>query len=496
MNARSSRDVPGPNARGAAAFIASVVRSPLGGYVRLAARYGDAIRIPYRPGNSLYVLSRPEHAEHVLAANQDNYVKAFTYRPLRALIGDGLLTSEGERWRRHRRVIQPVFSRRHVTAFGPAMTAAARRLTARWDSLAEGTVINVAGQMSALALDIVGQALFGFDLTSDSEHMGRAMDAGQRVATLATFVPVPWGPASARALKSVARRVGRTPEGIEGPVGRIISERRAAAPADTGRDLLDLLLTARAADGTPLTDAEIGDEVATFMLAGHETSANTLSWSLALLSAYPSARQHLEAELDAVLGDRDPDAGDADKLPWTRAVVAEAMRLYPPAWTIERNALADDEVAGVPVPARSLVAIPPYLVHRHPDFWPDPAGFDPRRFLPDDSPVNCPPALSPPAPGWPANGVASHGHGSTDDGNGHPAPQARHRYAYIPFGGGRRACVGASFAELETVLVLATIGRRYRLELTMRGIPEPTANITLRPARGLPMRLLRRGADT
>jgi cytochrome P450 len=309
--------------------------------------------------------------------------------------------------------------------------------------------------------------------------MGRAMDAGQRVAMLATFVPVPWGPASARALKAVARRVGRTPEGIEGPVGRIISGRRAAARANQEpappHDLLDVLLTARAADGSPLTDAEIGDEVATFMLAGHETSANTLSWSLALLSAHPSARQQLEAELDTVLGDRDPDAGDADKLPWTRAVVMEAMRLYPPAWTIERNALADDEVAGVPVPAGSLLAIPPYLVHRHPDFWPDPAGFDPRRFLRDSD-----------APAWPA------GDGSADHSNGHQAGQPRHRYAYIPFGGGRRACVGASFAELETVLVLATIARKYRLELTMRGIPAPTANITLRPGQGLPMRLLHR----
>ena len=172
-----------------------------------------------------------------------------------------------------------------------------------------------------------------------------------------------------------------------------MSGRRAAAGAGLWRtrltgaaapgDLLDVLLAARAPDGSPLTDAEIGDEVATFMLAGHETTANTLSWSLALLSAYPSARQQLEAEVDSVLGDREPDAGDADKLPWTRAVVAEAMRLYPPAWTIERNALADDEVCGVRIPAGSLVAIPPYLVHRHPEFWPDPAGFDPRRFLPD-----------------------------------------------------------------------------------------------------------------
>jgi cytochrome P450 len=193
-------------------------------------------------------------------------------------------------------------------------------------------------------------------------------------------------------------------------------------------------------------------------LAGHETSASTLAWSLALLSAYPAARERLEEELDAVLGDRDPDAEDVAQLLWARAVVAEALRLYPPAWTIERNAVGDDDVAGVPVPAGSLVAISPYLVHRHPGFWPDPAGFDPRRFAP----------------------------GGAGDAT------TRHRYAFIPFGGGRRACVGASFAELETVLVLATIARRFRLELTGPGIPAPIAHVTLRPGRNLPMRLRRR----
>jgi cytochrome P450 len=468
MKARSSRyAVPGPRGSQVAAVLASLARDPLGGYVRLAARYGDTVRFSYSPGSGFYLLSRPEHAEHVLAANQDNYVKAFTYRPLRALIGDGLLTSEGDRWRQHRRLIQPLFSRRHVATFGPAMTDAARRLTARWDRLPDGTLLNVAAQMSAVTLDIVGRALFGSDLSGEAGQLGRAMDAGQRVAMLATFVPLAWGARSTRALKMVARSAGHTPEGIEGPVGRIVSGRRAAAPdldpagPDGSEDLLDVLLAARTPDGSPLTDAEICDEVATFMLAGHETTANTMSWTLALLSAYPSARQQLEAEVDSVLGDRDPEAGDADKLTWTRAVVSEAMRLYPPAWTIERDALADDEVAGTDVPAGSLVAIPPYLIHRHPDFWPDPAGFDPRRFLAD---------------------------GEAPPGNGQPT----HRYAYIPFGGGRRACVGASFAELETVLVLATIARRYRLELTVRGIPAPSANVTLRPGRGLPMRLLRR----
>jgi cytochrome P450 len=481
MSARSSRNaVPGPHGAAAAAALASLARDPLGGYVRLTARYGDTVRLPFSPRHGFYLLSRPEHVEHVLAVNQDNYVKAFTYRPLRALIGDGLLTSEGERWRRHRRLVQPVFSRRHVTTFGPAMTGSARRLVARWDTLTDGTVINVSAQVGGLALDIVGRALFGSDLSGDAEQIGRAMDAGQRVAVLATFLPLRWGPASTRAVRALARRAGRTPEGVEGPAARIIAGRRSAGPCgradDPGHDgraaeagpasraagprdgnanLLDVLLSGGPRDGPPLTDGEVADEVATFMLAGHETSANALCWSLALLSAYPSARQRLEAELDTVLGDRDPDAGDADKLVWTRAVVAETMRLYPPAWTIERDAVADDELPGVRIPAGSLVATPPYLVHRHPDFWADPAGFDPGRFLPE-------------------------GEGP------------RHRYAYIPFGGGRRACIGASFAELETVLVLATIARRYRLELTVRGIPAPAANITLRPGRRLPMRLVRR----
>ena len=446
---------PGPTAREAVGVIASIARDALNVHVTLAARYGDAVRLPVGRGRSNFLFSRPEHAEHVLAVHQDNYVKAPSYRPLRALIGNGLLTSEGEEWRRHRRLVQPLFSRRDVTRFGPAMSDGAQRLLTGWDRLAVGTVLDVAGSMRGLALDIVGQALFGTDMTGDAELMGRAIDAGQRVALLATFVPIHWGPRATRALRVVARRVGHTPEGVEGPVARMIAHRRSHPGAARG-DLLDLLLTARAEDGSALTDDEIAAEVSTFMLAGHETSANTLAWSLALVSAFPSARERLEQEADSVLAGRPPEPDDLDRLPWTAAVVAEALRLYPPAWTIERTAVTDDIVGGVAVPAGSQVSISPYLIHRHPGFWPDPAGFDPGRFRPD-------------------------------------APQ-RPRYAYIPFGGGRRACVGQSFAELETVLVLAAITQRYRLELTARGIPAPVANVTLRPGRGLPMRLLRRRA--
>jgi enediyne biosynthesis protein E7 len=460
MSARIA--VSGPSAARAPAVIATLVRSPLDGYRGLAAAYGDSVRVPIGPRSAFFLLSRPEHAEHVLAAAQDNYVKAVTYRPLRALLGDGLLTSEGDRWRRHRRLVQPMFSRRDVRAFGPAITAATRRLLERWDELPDGCHVDVAASMSGLALAVVGSALFGADLGGETDAVGRAIDAGQRLATVASFLPVPWGPRSSAALKLAVRRVSRTPDGIDGPVDRVIAVRRAklrtAVPPDRHRDLLDVLLTARAEDGTTLTDAEVRAEVSTFLVAGHETSANTLSWALTLLSAFPAARARLEDEVDSVLAGREPQPADLDRLPWTAAVISEALRLYPPAWTIERNALADDSVAGIAVPAGSLVAVPPYLVHRHGEFWPDPAGFDPGRFRPaGDAPA-----------------------------------AARPRYAYIPFGGGRRACVGQAFAELETGLVLAAVAQRYRLELTGAGLPKPTANVTLRPGRGLPMRLTRR----
>ena len=344
---RTRLTTPGPTGREAALIIATLLRDPLDAHVRLAARYGDAVRMPIGSSRGAFLFSRPEQAEHVFAMNQDNYVKATTYRPLRALIGNGLLTSEGEDWRRHRRLIQPVFSRRDVLRFGPAMCNATQRMLKEWDELPSGAVLKVRRQTSALALDIVGGALFGADLAGNTEDMAKAVDAGQRVAVLAALLPLPGGPRTSRALKVLARRAWGTKEGVEGMVGRLIADRRAQGGRDGDGDLLDVLLTA------DLTDAEIGAEVATFILAGHETTANTLAWSLALLSAFPSARERLEQEVDSVLGGRVPEAGDATRLPWTAAVVSEAMRLYPPAWTIGRSALADDTVAGVTVPAGS-----------------------------------------------------------------------------------------------------------------------------------------------
>jgi len=483
MGEQTAGKVPGPAGREVARVLAGMARDPLAACLRVAGQYGEAVRVPLVPGHALYLLTRPEYAEHVLASGQDSYVKAFTYRPLRALLGEGLLTSEGEVWRRRRRLIQPVFSRRDVLGFGPHMTVAARHLVQRWDQLPDGATVDVAQEMSALSLEIAGRALFGADLTGDAEEIRRSMTTGQWAGIAATFLPLRWGPRSTRMLRTAIHRIARTPDGVDGIARRLIAARRAAgaaAPAATSangtsadgpsadgpsgqgpsHDLLGILLAARDEDGVPLTDTEIQDELITFLLAGHETSANTLGWALALLSADPDARCRLTGELDTVLGDRDPEADDATQLPWTRAVVAEALRLYPPAWTIERDAVRGNDAAGVFIPARSTVAISPYIIQRHPEFWPNPVAFDPGRFLP----------------------------------GGHGDPATRHRYAYIPFGGGRRACIGSAFAELEVTLVLATIMRRYQPELTASGMPLPLAQITLRPGRRLPMRLRRRAA--
>lgn len=412
-----------------------MMRNPLETYGALGRRYGDTVRVPFGPGRALYVLSRPEHAEHVLVANQDNYVKAFTYRPLRAVIGEGLLTSEGETWRRHRRVVQPVFAQRHVAGFAPQIVETAVAAVGRWP---DGVVLDAAGELRRLTLDIVGRALFGSELAGEAGRTGRSLEALQRGAVVGTFLP------GATAKRGVYQRV----PGLGGAIGQLDGLVQRVIRGSSGGELLNLLK-----EGGEFSEDELRDEVLTLLLAGHETTAASLAWTFVLLSRYPAARERLESEVDEVLGGRDPQAGDVDRLPWTRAVLSEAMRIYPPAWTIERDAVGEDDVAGVRVPAGSTIAVPPYLLHRNTEIWPNPEGFQPERFM---------------------------------------GEQQRPRYAYLPFGGGRRICVGAGFAMLEAILVLAAVSRTHRLDLAP-GVPvRGRAEITLRPAGPVPIRVSRR----
>ncbi|GAA1806293.1 cytochrome P450 [Actinomadura chokoriensis] len=427
--------VAGPGNAEAFGWWGRMARSPLETYVGLATRYGDAVRVPFGRRRAFYLLSRPEHAERVLVANQDNYVKAFTYRPLRAVLGDGLLTSEGDTWRRHRRLVQPAFSQRHVVGFAPQMVETAVAGVERWP---DGVTLDAARELRKLTLDIVGRALFGSALAGEAQRTGQALEALQRGAVIGTFLP------GATAKRGIYRRV----PGLGGALTHLDGLVRRVVEGSSGGEMLNLLK-----ERGELDAEELRDEVLTLLLAGHETTAASLAWTLMLLSRYPAARDRLENEVDDVLGGREPKAEDVDDLPWTKAVLSEAMRLYPPAWTIERDAVESDDIAGVNVPAGSTIAVPPYLIHRNAEIWPNPEGFQPERFM---------------------------------------GEQQRPRYSYLPFGGGRRICVGAGFAMLEATLVLATITRTHRLDLAP-GVNVPwRAEITYRPAGAVPMRVTRR----
>ena len=433
-----------PAARDVARLWRIVLRDPIAGYDAMRREYGDAVRLPFTRKRAFFLLSRPEHAEHVLVAHQDRYVKAFTYKPLRAFLGDGLLTSEGDVWQRHRRLVQPVFSHRRIQAFAPQMVSAAQARVATWRP---GAQVDAASEMRTLTMDIVGRVLFGTDLAGAAEPTGRAVSRLQDAAMVALLLPT-GSPERARALATRLPGIGAAAETLETLVKTMIDE-RMAAPHETPTDLLDLIIAA-GGDEQPFGAQEIRDEVMTLVLAGHETTANSLTWTLTLLSRFPAVRDRLIAEVDEVLAGRAPDAADVEKLVWTQAVIGEAMRLYPPAWTIERDAAVDDDVAGIAVPAGCTVAISPYLLHRNPEFWPNPEGFDPERFLPAQS-------------------------------------SDRPKYAYLPFGGGRRICVGAGFAQLEAALALATITQTHLLDLVPGTSLRPKAGVTMHPRGPVPM---------
>jgi cytochrome P450 len=440
-------------------------KDALAPFVRRTRTHGDVwhARIP---GLHMYVVWRPEHVEHVLVTNQDNYYKGREHDLIRVALGDGLLTSEGELWRRQRRLVQPLFAKRHIEPFADQMTAAAARMLEEWDATyGDGEEIDVAEAMMALTLDVVGRALFGADLTGETRRtIGNAMTQLLSELLAAGVSPVTHAARSlpgvtferALRLRPLRRRRLRARLGeLDAVVAQLIEAHRNGRAHD-GDDLLSLLLGVRDEEtGEAMSDSQVRDEVVTFMLAGHETTANTLTWMWRLLSLSPAAREELHAEVGEQLDGRVPVFEDADRLPWTRAVVQETLRLYPPAWNVLRHVREEDVIGGFRIPADSVVLVLIYMTHRDPEVWPNPEGFDPSRFLPDQT-------------------------------------RARPRHAYIPFVAGRRVCVGNAFALTEATLLTAMIAQRFVLDLDPTVRVEPEALLTLRPRGGLPMRIRRR----
>ncbi|HJR07486.1 MAG TPA: cytochrome P450 [Pyrinomonadaceae bacterium] len=424
-------------------------REPLRVFAELTERFGHVVRM--KGLWTAYQITHPRDIEHVLQTNSQNYRKGRQYREFRASIGNGLLISDGEFWRRQRRLAQPAFHRQRINAFGEMMTGAAVEMLARWQTRAASKEpFNVVTEMMRLTLRIVGSTIFGTDLSAETDHIARSLDIARAHAIRRMWQPVKL-PVTfpTRANRAFLRAIRES----EQVIYRMIDARRRGEVATD--DLLSLLMRARDEEtGEAMSDEQLRAEAATILTAGHETTALALSWTWYLLSQHPEVEARLHAELDAVLegGRRRPTVADLPNLNYTRMVVEEAMRLYPPVWVIGRTAIADDEIGGYRVEANSEVVMCQYVTHRHPEFWDDPEKFDPERFLPER--------------------VA-----------------ARPRYAYFPFGGGPRQCIGNNFALMEAQLVLACVASRYRLRLAPGQHVEPEASITLHPRRGIRMTL-------
>ncbi|MCX7961432.1 MAG: cytochrome P450 [Burkholderiales bacterium] len=408
-------------------------------------------------GKRIYFVNDAEFVKRILLDNAANYPKSVTYRNnLRPFLGDGLLVSEGEFWRRQRRLMQPAFHLRRLRALADTMAGCAAAAAARWS---HATIVDVMAQMNAVTMEIVAKTLFGADVSADIAEVADAMAVLQEETgrvRLRAFFELP-----EFLVRPRGREFRRAVATLDRIVARIVCERRAAAARGEPprEDLLAMLIEAKDADtGDAMTDRQLRDELVTLFLAGHETTAIALTWTFHLLAQHPEAEAKLHAELDAVLGERAaPAFDDLERLPYARMVAEETMRLYPPAYVFSRRALAEDRLGPYRMPAGAHIVISPYALHRRPDYWPEPEAFRPERFAPGEE-------------------------------------RARPRYAYLPFGGGPRVCIGNAFAMMEHAIVLCAIARRWRLEAIPGREVATEPRITLRPRGGLPMRVVARRA--
>ncbi len=432
---------PGPRAFWPVGHVVQFRRDPLALLTRLAREYGDVVRFQAAT-QAVYLLNHPDYVKDVLVTNHARFKKGRALQRAKRLLGEGLLTSEGEFWRRQRRLAQPAFHRQRVSSYAATMVGYAEQTSGRWR---DGETLDVAAEMMRLTLAVVGKTLFDADVESDADEVGAALTD---VMSLFGYLMLPYSELLEKLPLPPRRRFERARARLDAVIYRIIDERRAGG-VDRG-DLLSMLVHAvdEEGDRTGMTDEQLRDEAMTIFLAGHETTANALAWTWHLLAQHPEIESKLHAELDEVLaGGRRPAAEDFARLRYTEMVVAESMRLYPPAWAVGRLALEDHEVGGYLIPRGSLVLVSPYVMHRDPRFYEDPLRFDPERFTPE-------------------------------------ARSARAQFAYFPFGGGPRRCIGEGFAWTEAVLILAALARRWRLRLAPGAQVRTEPRITLRPSKG------------
>ena len=444
---------PGPRPRlGAVGNLLNFRRDPPGFLLAIARQHGPVASFRLA-GKQIYLFSDPEAVREVLVTQASAMHKGYMIRRVRALLesvlGNGLLISEPPFHTQQRRLVAPAFHRERLAGYGRMATDAARERMAGWT---DGARVDLAAEVSELTLVLIARALFSADLSSTARGIGDALN------TVMGLVDKMRSPLNLFRFSPVMRRYHRAKQELDDMVARIIATRRREDMADHGDLLSMLLLTTDEETGGPgMDDTQVRDEVMTLMLAGHETTASALAWSFHLLAGHPEAERRLHEELDALLPDGGvPGFADLPRLPYTRQVFTEAMRLYPPAWGFLRRTTRPVEIAGWKLPADTTCMISPYVTHRDPRWFPEPDRFLPERWTEE-------------------------------------AKAARPRYAYFPFGGGPRSCAGEAFAWMEGILVLATLSRRWRF-VTPPGSPPPHtyAAITLRPRDGVPMQLAAR----
>ena len=398
--------------------------------IELFARHGDTYRV-YVPARRsyTYVIHHPDDVKRVLVSNHRNYTKGVGLDRVKILLGKGIMTSEGELWKRQRYMMQPLFHRRVVTEFAQVIARVNDRCIARWEGLARGgELVNLTDEMSELTLEIVLRSIFGRDLDR--------LSAPFEVVTREQSRDLQF----AYKFRSLTKLVAQ-----------LIAERRASE--EQHFDYVAMLMNARDKDsGAPMGERELIDEIMTLVVAGHETTASGLNWTWYLISQHPQVEARLHAELDAAADVPAPTLSEMEELRYTRQVIDEALRLYPPGWVLSRRTVAADVLGGYPVAAGTNVLLPLYLLHRHPRFWRDPEAFDPERFAPEHE-------------------------------------SQRPRFAYMPFAAGPRHCIGETFALYEMQMHLYKVARRYRLRYVPDKPLELEAQINLRTRHPLHMRL-------
>lgn len=442
---KPKRQPPGPKPAIFGRHARQLVNNPLHLLEQCSAEYGNFVALRLL-GRRFFILNHPDYIKHVLVTNQGNYQKGRALEVTKDIIGQGLLTSEGAFHQQQRRLMQPAFHRSQVAAYAQTMVRLTGDHTAYWQ---HGQSLNLHQQIMQLTMKIVAQTLFGADISRQNKELVHALD--NLMNDFGFFDVTPLGRLAGKLPTRRNRQRREWLRALDSAIYEFIGQGQSdGLQNDT---LLSMLLAAHLSEETELSLGQIRDEVMTLFIAGHETTANAIVWTFYLLAQHPSVEARLHTEVDELLQGQPPTAEDARRLKYTRMVLSEAMRLYPPAWAIGRLAINDDEIGGYHIPANSTVLLSQWIMHRHPAYWDAPLTFNPDRFDPDEQ--------------LPHN--------------------RRPRYAYFPFGGGPRACIGESFAWMEGILLIAMLAQQFRFEMASNAVVDPQPGITLRPRHGLPV---------